>query len=114
MECVALRSKCYRIVSVQNYSNTLLHTECLAKEMLKCKGVAKKVMHRDLRHAHYRECLQQERVFLAGWRQFRSKDHQIYTVDIRKKLYRITMTNVSYATMESIHYRMAIKVYGIM
>lgn len=85
VETCAMKSKCYSSSLASNHANSTLPVGHILKEMKKCKGIARQSVAQNLRHAHFRECIMKRRVFLTGWRQFRSKDHRIGTVDIRKK-----------------------------
>ena len=74
-EFVGLRPKMYSL---------LYHENGKEVEKKTAKGIKKHVTKRNIRHAHYKDCLFDRKRTLASMKQIRSFKHQLYTININK------------------------------
>ena len=74
-EFVGLRPKMYSLLYQEGGRDV---------EKKTAKGIAKYVTKRDIRHAHYKDCLFLKKRTMATMKQLRSDKHEIYTVTINK------------------------------
>ena len=75
-EFVGLRAKLY--------SCRMFDPEGVGKEEKKCKGIKNAVIKKSITHEDYKRCLFSGTDRLRQIRIFRSKKHEVYTVEINK------------------------------
>lgn len=74
-EFVGLRSKMYSFLYNEGVQTI---------EKKTAKGISKNVTKRDIRHAHYIECLFARKRFMANMNRIQSFKHELYTINLNK------------------------------
>jgi len=74
-EFVGLRPKMYSLKYEEDGKDV---------EKKTAKGIAKNVTKRDIRHAHYKDCLFKKKRTINKMKQIRSENHELYTISINK------------------------------
>jgi len=74
-EFIGLRPKMYSLKYSEN-GNVI--------EKKTAKGISKIVTKRDIRHEHYKNCLNDRKLTVNKMKQIRSENHQLYSIEINK------------------------------